>query len=108
MAKGSFAAAWRALLDALEVPAVQVGSVLLTEAHRNLLKPEIVQAMGLLPFTPSQRVFAVGNAAWQGAYLSLCDRANLDEAARIAAAIERLDLTINAVYAEEFIRRMAF
>lgn len=108
MAKGAIYAACHALLSALGATAADIGEILLAEAYRANLSPTSVQALGMLPKARNGQVLSIGNASWQGAYLALSNRRYLKETEQIAAAIKRLDLTADLVYAEQFIIGMNF
>ncbi|MDO4733581.1 MAG: ASKHA domain-containing protein [Bacillota bacterium] len=108
MAKGSIYAACQAVLNALGAGPEQISEILLAESYRAHLQPRDFLRLGLLPAVDPERVLSIGNAAWQGAFLCLNSRHYLEEAQRVAAEIQLLDLTTDPVYAAQFIQGMNF
>lgn len=108
MAKGAIYGACRAVLAAMEMEPNQIREILLAEAYRAHLDPQDLLALGVTPVVAPQQMLAIGNAAWQGAFLCLSDRRCLEEAEQTAAALQRVDLNTDSVYAEEFIKGMRF
>lgn len=108
MAKGAIYGACRAVLAAMEMEPSQIREILLAEAYRAHLNPQDLLALGVTPVVEPQRMLAIGNAAWQGAFLCLSDRRCLAEAEQTADRLQRLDLNTDSVYAEAFIKGMRF
>ncbi|MBR5429163.1 MAG: DUF4445 domain-containing protein [Firmicutes bacterium] len=108
LAKGAVRAACQSLLAELEADTSDVEAILIAEAYRANVNDLAALELGLLPPVPPTAVRSIGNADWQGAYLVMTDRQNGVKAEGIAAALTRLDLAANRVYAAEFIKAMNF
>lgn len=108
LAKGAVYAACQAILSELGASEEDIAEIFLAESSSANISAEAALAIGLLPQIESNRVISIGNAAWQGAYIALTDQAILAETEEIADRIESLDLTSDAIYAEEFIQAMNF
>ncbi len=108
MAKGAIYAACRAMLAMLEAETKDIGEIMIAESYRANFQAQVLLALGIIPPVSPAQVRSIGNASWQGAYLALSNRRYLDKARETAAAIQRLDLNTDPVYAEAFIRGMNF
>ena len=108
LAKGAIYAACKAMLVAMDADESDIREIMLAEASSTNIRTDEALAIGLLPDIDPSRIIGIGNAAWQGAYLALTNRANLDIATRAAQLLESLDLTSDLVYAEEFLEAMNF
>jgi|GEM_PF-1772599 len=108
LAKGSVYAACMALLAELDAEERDIGQILIGESFGAHIDPVAALELGLVPRIAADRVKPIGNAAWQGVFLCLCNRGLLQEAARVAERIERLDLTVSTLYAAEFLPAMEF
>ena len=112
MAKGAIFGACQAVLAAMggepDRAAEQIGEILLAEAYRAHLSPRDLLAIGMTPAVAPEQMLAIGNAAWQGAFLCLSNRRCLEEAEQIAGIIQPLDLTTDHNYAASFIQGMRF
>src|SRR5690606_18276304 len=108
LAKGAVYAACQAILSELGAAEEDIAEIFLAESSSANISAEAALAIGLLPQIEQNRVISIGNAAWQGAYIALTDQAILAETEQIAGRLESLDLTSDAIYAEEFIQAMNF
>jgi uncharacterized 2Fe-2S/4Fe-4S cluster protein (DUF4445 family) len=108
LAKGAIYAACQAMLAELGAAEGDIAEILLAESSSANISAEAALAIGLLPQIAPERIISIGNAAWQGAYIALTDKAILEETEQIAGRIESLDLTSDLIYAEEFIQAMNF
>jgi len=108
MGKGAIFAACQAMLAALEAATNDIGEIMIAEAYRANFHPEALLSLAMIPPVAPEQVRSIGNASWQGAYLALSNRRYLEEARETAAAIQRLDLNTDPVYAEQFIIGMNF
>jgi len=108
MAKGAIYAACQAMLAALDADTKEIGEIMIAESYRANFHPEVLLSLTMIPPVALEQVRSIGNASWQGAYLALSNRRYLDEARETAAAIQRLDLNTDPVYAEAFINGMNF
>ncbi|OQY46448.1 MAG: hypothetical protein B6240_07280 [Desulfobacteraceae bacterium 4572_87] len=85
-----------------------VKRILLAGAGGNYLDPDDACAIGLFPGYPEAKVHGVGNAAGQGAYLSLLDKNKRKEAERVAARLEYRELAASPRFQELFVAGMFF
>lgn len=108
LAKGAVFAACQALMAALQADVDEISEIFLADASAATLRPDIALDLGLLPPVDPAQVINIGNAAWQGAYLSLSNASYLEQSERVATLLEGLDLTSDLIYAEEFIKAMNF
>ncbi|MDO4582003.1 MAG: ASKHA domain-containing protein [Bacillota bacterium] len=108
LAKGAIYAACQALLAEFGADEQDIEEIWLAEAFRAHIDPASALKVGLIPDVEARRVVAVDNAAWQGVYMALSNGAYLSESEDIAALIRRLDLSVNMVYAEQFLAAMNF
>ncbi|MCR4962919.1 MAG: ATP-binding protein [Firmicutes bacterium] len=108
LAKSGVYAACQALLAQMDAEPGDVEQALLAESYGAHIRPASALAVGLLPALPAEKVRSIGNAAWQGAYLALSNWRCLSESEKLAAAIERVDLSADLMYAESFIEGMGF
>ena len=108
MAKGSVYAACQAVLHALGCGSEEIEEILIAEAYQAHLRPRDLLQLGMIPALPPEQAVAIGNAAWQGAFLCLSNRHCLEEASLAAQTIQSLDLTTDPIYAAEFIQGMHF
>ena len=108
LAKGNVYAACRAIMEEMCATERHIEQILISESFGAHIDPPAALALGLIPLVEPEKVKVLGNAAWQGAFLCLGDRALLAEAEWLAAYMERLDLAANAVYAKAFLPAMEF
>jgi uncharacterized 2Fe-2S/4Fe-4S cluster protein (DUF4445 family) len=108
LAKGAMLAGVRILLEALGLGAKDVREVYLAGAFGNYVRPRSALAIGLLPPFPLATIRQVGNAAGSGAKMALLSSTAFEEARRIAARIEYIDLALAPGFQEQFVKGMAF
>jgi len=108
LAKGNVYAACQAILAELSATERDIEQILIGESYGAHIDPPAALALGLVPKVAPEKVKLTGNAAWQGAFLCLGNRALLAEAERLAARMERLDLSANTIYAGAFLPAMEF
>jgi uncharacterized 2Fe-2S/4Fe-4S cluster protein (DUF4445 family) len=108
LAKGNVYAACQAILAEFSASERDIEQILIGESFGAHIDPPAALALGLTPRVAPEKVKLIGNAAWQGAFLCLGERALLTEAQRLAAQLERLDLAANAVYTQAFLPAMEF
>jgi len=108
LAKGSVYAACRAVMTEAGAKNSDIDQILLAESYGAHIRPDSALAVGLLPAIGVEHIHSIGNAAWQGAYLVLGNKQCLADAEQLSSTIERLDLSANMVFAEQFIPAMNF
>jgi len=82
--------------------------VILAGAFGMYLDIESVLRIGMIPELPRDRIYAVGNAAGDGARLALLSRAKRQEAEDIARDVEYLELSADPAFNDEYIMALAF
>jgi len=80
--------------------------VILAGAFGSTIDPEKAMVLGMFPDCNPKHVYAVGNAAGDGARAALLNREKRSEADEIARKVEYLELTIEADFQKEFIEAM--
>jgi uncharacterized 2Fe-2S/4Fe-4S cluster protein (DUF4445 family) len=80
--------------------------VVLAGAFGNYVDPERALVIGMFPDCPVERVQSVGNAAGDGARLTLLNRAKRQEAEKIARQVEYVELTIEPDFQQHFIESL--
>jgi uncharacterized 2Fe-2S/4Fe-4S cluster protein (DUF4445 family) len=84
----------------------KLDKVILAGAFGSIIDPEKALVLGLFPDCDLKNVYAVGNAAGDGARLALLNREKRAEADEIARQVEYMELSIEADFQEEFIEAM--
>lgn len=108
LAKGAIAAGIRILQKELGVETEQIEEVFLAGAFGSSINPLSARQLGLIPEVPLERVKAVGNAAGEGAKLTLLSRLARREAEEIAATVRYVELSGRADFQEAFLAAMYF
>jgi uncharacterized 2Fe-2S/4Fe-4S cluster protein (DUF4445 family) len=106
LAKGALFVAAQSLLERFQIPSPD--KVLLAGAFGTYLDKEKALAIGMLPAVDSERVFAVGNAAGDGARIALLNTRKRHEAVALASRVERHELPADPAFQDRFIRALAF
>jgi uncharacterized 2Fe-2S/4Fe-4S cluster protein (DUF4445 family) len=106
-AKAAIAAGIVTLLDVLGTTAAEVKTLYLAGGFGMHLSIEHAIGCGLLPgFTPGQ-IKVVGNASLGGAFLALNDRSLLAEMKAACAAMEFVELNLQAGFEDAYIDHLA-
>jgi len=86
----------------------KLDKVILAGAFGSYIDPEEALVMGMFPDCDPKEIYAVGNAAGDGARIALLNRDKRVEAEEIARKVEYLELTIDPDFQKEFMDAMAF
>lgn len=108
LAKGAIRAGIEILVKELGIDRHDVKRVYLAGAFGNYIRAESALAIGLLPRFPDAEIVPVGNAAGSGAKKALLSKSARNEASRIVATVEYLELSARPDFQEEFIEAMVF
>ncbi len=108
LAKGAIHAGIRILLRELGAAAEDIDEVLLAGAFGNFISKRSALIIGLLPAVEPDKIIPVGNAAGDGAYLSLVSKAERERAFRLARTAEHVELSARKDFQEEFIASLGF
>jgi uncharacterized 2Fe-2S/4Fe-4S cluster protein (DUF4445 family) len=86
----------------------QVDRVILAGAFGSYIDKVQAMTIGLFPDCDLEKVYAVGNAAGDGARIALVNAAKRDEADRVAREVEYIELTVEPDFERVFMEAMYF
>lgn len=104
LAKAALYAGTRLLMDRAGVDTVE--EIRLAGAFGSHIDPKYAMILGLIPDCDLDRVSAAGNAAGSGAIMALLSRAGREEAADVAARIEKVETATEPRFQEHFVAAM--
>ena len=84
----------------------QVDKIVLAGAFGSYIDPLHAMILGLFPDCRLDQVYAVGNAAGDGARIALLSKARRAEAARAARRVEYVETAIDPLFQQEFVAAM--
>ncbi len=108
LAKSAIASGIALLMQTMDITIHQIWHVYIAGAFGNYLNPAAACAIGLLPRELQSKVKVVGNAAGLGARLVLCDRSLWENAGKLAAATEYVELSGHPAFQDLFIEHLPF
>jgi len=106
LAKGALYAGAKLMMKRLG--ADKLDKVILAGAFGSYIDKEKAMILGMFPDCDLMNVYAVGNAAGDGARIALLNREKRAEAEEIAQKVEYVELTIEADFQKEFIEALEF
>ncbi len=106
LAKGALYAGAKLMMKRLGVD--KLDKVILAGAFGSYIDKEKAMILGMFPDCDLMNVYAVGNAAGDGARIALLNRAKRAEAEEIARKVEYVELTIEPDFQKEFIEALEF
>ena len=104
LAKGALYTGAKLMMRRLGIE--KLDKVVLAGAFGSYIDPEKAMVLGMFPDCDPKNVYAVGNAAGDGARIALLNRDKRLEADEIARKVEYMELTIEADFQKEFIESM--
>jgi uncharacterized 2Fe-2S/4Fe-4S cluster protein (DUF4445 family) len=107
-AKGAIAAGVQVLLAEMGVTADDLHEVLLAGSFGSYINPASARTIGLVPWVPVERIVAVGNAAGEGAKISLLSFREREAANQLPGFIEYLELSGRPEFNDIFMDVLAF
>lgn len=107
-AKGAIAAGVQVLMQLLGVETEDLFEVLLAGSFGSYINPASARAIGLVPWVAVERIAAVGNAAGEGAKISLLSFREREAANRIPDFIEYVELSGRPEFNDLFTNALAF
>jgi uncharacterized 2Fe-2S/4Fe-4S cluster protein (DUF4445 family) len=107
-AKGAIAAGVAVLMGYLGLQAQDLDEVLLAGSFGSYINPASARAIGLVPWVPVERIVAVGNAAGEGAKISLLSFREREAASRIPELVEYVELSGRPEFNDIFTEALAF
>jgi len=108
LAKGAIRAGIEILLEEAGRSIDEIDTVYLAGAFGTFLSPESAIKIGLLPSLPLDRVKSVGNAAGEGAKLTLIDKGYRSIAETTAKEVRYIELSSRKDFQEKFMDAMYF
>lgn len=108
LAKGAIAAGIYTLMDRLGIGIENIDRVVLAGAFGNYIRKESAIGCGMLPPVPVTKVHSIGNAAGEGAKLSLVSASARKDVDRIASTVEYVELTTDFGFQERFADALMF
>jgi uncharacterized 2Fe-2S/4Fe-4S cluster protein (DUF4445 family) len=106
LAKGALYAGAKLMMRRLGIE--KLDKVILAGAFGSYIDKEEALILGMFPDCDLASVYAVGNAAGDGARIALLNRDKREEAEEIARDVEYMELTIEADFKREFIEALEF
>jgi uncharacterized 2Fe-2S/4Fe-4S cluster protein (DUF4445 family) len=106
LAKGALYAGAKLMMKRLGVD--KLDKVILAGAFGSYIDKEKAMILGMFPDCDLMNVYAVGNAAGDGARIALLNREKRAEAEEIARKVEYVELTIEPDFQKEFIEALEF
>ena len=104
LAKGALYTGAKLMMKRLGIE--KVDRVILAGAFGSYINPEEAMILGMFPDCDLKNVYAVGNAAGDGARIALLNREKRAEADEIARKVEYIELTIESDFQNEFMEAM--
>jgi uncharacterized 2Fe-2S/4Fe-4S cluster protein (DUF4445 family) len=83
-----------------------VDKILLAGAFGSYIDPQHAMVLGLVPDCDLQKVYAVGNAAGDGARIALLNRDRRQEAQQVARWVEYVETAVEPEFQREFVAAM--
>ncbi len=101
LAKAALYAGAKLMMNRLGVE--RLDKIILAGAFGSYIDKERAMILGMFPDCDLANVYAVGNAAGDGARIALLNRYKRDEAEEVARRVEYMELTIESDFQKEFI-----
>jgi uncharacterized 2Fe-2S/4Fe-4S cluster protein (DUF4445 family) len=109
LAKGTILCGVRLLMEELGIGASQISAVSLAGAFGNYVDKRSALGIGMLPETiPMDRIQGVGNAAGQGARMTLLSRSVRRRAEALARTIDYFELSKHPNFEDRFVESLPF
>lgn len=106
LAKGAMCAGAKLMMRRLGIE--KLDRVILAGAFGSYIDPQQAMIMGLFPDCDLKKVYAVGNAAGDGARIALLNVNKRKEANEYARKVEYVELTVEGNFEKEFAQAMYF
>ncbi|MFQ5340410.1 MAG: ASKHA domain-containing protein, partial [Anaerolineae bacterium] len=104
LAKAALYAGAKLLMNRAGVKTVD--KIVLAGAFGSYIDPKHAMVLGLIPDCDLKRVYAVGNAAGDGARIALLNRDKRREAREVARWVEYVETAVEPEFQEEFVAAM--
>jgi uncharacterized 2Fe-2S/4Fe-4S cluster protein (DUF4445 family) len=106
LAKGALYTGAKLMMKKLGVE--RLDKVILAGAFGSYIDPEEAMILGMFPDCDLKKIYAVGNAAGDGARIALLNRDKRAEADEIARRVAYIELTVEEEFQNEFMEAMQF
>jgi uncharacterized 2Fe-2S/4Fe-4S cluster protein (DUF4445 family) len=106
LAKGALYAGAKLLMRKAGIE--KVGKVILAGAFGSYINKESAQTLGMFPRCALEDIYAVGNAAGDGAVMALVNIGKREEAEREARRLKYMEIAMEPDFQEEFLAAMDF
>jgi uncharacterized 2Fe-2S/4Fe-4S cluster protein (DUF4445 family) len=107
-AKGAIATGIASLMELMDVSAEDLEQVLLAGSFGTYIDPQSARVIGLVPPVPVERIVAAGNAAGEGAKMSLLSFREREMAFGLSRRVEYVELSGRPGFNEAFIGAVGF
>lgn len=104
LAKGALYSGAKLMMKRLGV--TKLDKVILAGAFGSYIDKESAMVIGMFPDCEMENVYAVGNAAGDGARIALLNRAKREEANVIARQVEYVELAVDSGFQKEYMEAM--
>lgn len=104
LAKGALYVASKTLLEKLGLD--RPDKIILAGGFGSYIHPAKAMVLGMIPDCPLENVYAIGNAAGDGARISLLNKNKRREAAEIARRIDRVELPTDPNFQNQYVMAM--
>jgi uncharacterized 2Fe-2S/4Fe-4S cluster protein (DUF4445 family) len=84
----------------------QVDEIILAGAFGSYIDPKYAMVLGLIPDCELDHVFAVGNAAGDGARIVLLNRFKRREAQQLARRVRYIETAVDQNFQDEFVKAL--
>ena len=84
----------------------KVDQVFLAGAFGSYIDPKYAMILGLIPDCPLDQVFAIGNAAGDGARIALLNRNKRLEAQQVSRKIKYIETAVDLEFQDEFVHAL--
>jgi len=108
LAKGAIAAGINILLEEAGLNFADIGTVFLAGGFGNYLNPKSAAAIKMIPSELEEKVLRIGNAAGEGAKLSLLNQEFEKQANKIKEITRYVELSVKPEFQERFVSAMEF
>jgi uncharacterized 2Fe-2S/4Fe-4S cluster protein (DUF4445 family) len=106
LAKAALYVAARVLLRTMGI--ARPDKILLAGGFGNYIDKTKAMILGMIPDCPLENVYAVGNAAGDGARIALLNKDKRREAAAVAGGIQRIELPTDPDFQNQFMQALYF
>ncbi len=108
LAKGAIATGIDILLSTAGLDIDDLNAIYLAGAFGQYVRPDMAQAIGLLPMVPAKHIRVIGNAAATGAERVLISRSQMELANKIARETTYIELADHPSFQDRFAENMLF